>query len=417
MKKLFSPVLIVILVLSLLVFSATPTSVSAAVSRQNNYPIVFVHGLAGFDNLLGIPYWGGTYNISQDLASQGYPNFVAAVGPFSSNWDRACELYAQIVGGRVDYGKAHSEEYGHERYGRTYPGLYPQWGKIDPATGMINKIHLIGHSMGGQTIRVLAQLLENGNAEERAVTPGQELSPLFNGDKKGWISGILTIATPHDGSSAAYAALDKNSTLQQAIVFLSALGGASCLDVYDFNLDQWGLKREPGESIASFLERVESSNAWKTSRDLASWDLDPEGAKELNTWVRAQSDIYYFSQAASCTYKSLLTGHQLPCVEMNPLFFLLSCHIGSYTQSQPVQIDQSWWENDGLVSVITAEGPHLGSADQIIPYSGTPQSGKWNYLGKLNKIDHTAVIGLMSLKDPRPLFRFYAELLASLPQS
>ena len=91
-------------------------------------------------------------------------------------------------------------------------------------------------------------------------------------------------------------------------------------------------------------------------------------------------------------------------------------HIGSYTQNKPVVIDKSWWENDGLVSVVTADGPHVGSNDEIIDYNGSPQKGKWNYLGKIEKVDHMSIAGTLSPRDARPQFRSYAELLASLPE-
>lgn len=416
MRRIISITLMMMLAFTVMLVPAS--SAQAATERQNDYPIVLVHGLAGFDDLAGIPYWGTTANISKDLKAKGYDNYVAAVGPFSSNWDRACELYAQIVGGTVDYGQAHSEKHGHERYGRTYPGFYPEWGQSDPATGQINKVHLIGHSMGGQTIRTLADLLMEGSAEERAVTPEEELSPLFTGGKP-WLSGLLTVATPHDGSTAAYCFVGHNrdeSLFQTMMLMIAAIGGSSCLDIYDFHLDQWGLVKQPGESGKAFAKRVEASQVWTAGSDLASWDLQPEGARELNEWVNAQPEFYYFSQAASCTYKSLLTGRQLPRIEMNPLFYAFSAHIGSYTQNKPVVIDKSWWENDGLVSVVTADGPHVGSNDEIIDYNGTPQKGKWNYLGKIEKVDHMSITGTLSPRDARPQFRSYAELLASLPE-
>ena len=40
------------------------------------------------------------------------------------------------------------QKYGHKRYGRTYEGIMPDW---EPG----KKIHLVGHSMGGQTIRLM----------------------------------------------------------------------------------------------------------------------------------------------------------------------------------------------------------------------------------------------------------------------
>ena len=128
--------------------------------EQNNYPVVLVHGFLGWgrDEVAGFKYWGGTTDLQEKMRDSGYEVYTATVGPISSNWDRACELYAYIVGGTVDYGEAHSSKYGHDRYGRTYPGLYK---KVSDA----NKIHLVGHSMGGQTVRTITQLLSEGSEE------------------------------------------------------------------------------------------------------------------------------------------------------------------------------------------------------------------------------------------------------------
>ena len=42
------------------------------------------------------------------LNNQGYESYSASVDPAGSAWDRACELYAELYGTRVDYGEAHS---------------------------------------------------------------------------------------------------------------------------------------------------------------------------------------------------------------------------------------------------------------------------------------------------------------------
>ncbi len=420
MKRSLSGYLLAFLLTFSILTSAVVAPANAAEPKQNNYPIVLVHGFAGFDSLAGVPYWGFAYNIPKDLKSQGYIPIVASIGPFSSNWDRCCELYAQLVGGRVDYGKVHSEKYGHERYGRTYPGLYPQFGSIDPETGKRCKIHLIGHSMGGPTVRAFAALLANGSQEEREGTPADELSPLFAGNMAGLIKGVLTIASPGDGTTAVYGLAgkgDKPSFLQQFVLGLTSLaGGTAASQVYDVYLDQWGFKRQAGESLQAYLQRIESSEIWQNTHDLSVWDLKPDGARELNAWASAQPDIYYFSQGASCTRKNAITGYHVPTSKMSPIFWPTALYIGSYTQTRPFVIDKSWWENDGLVSVATADGPRAGSTDEIVIYDGEQQIGKWNYLGTLKNIDHMSMVGILSANDPRPLFRSYAELLASLPE-
>ena len=55
------------------------------------------------------------------------------------------------------------------------------------------KVHLIGHSMGGETIRMLAQLLENGDADERNATRDGSISPLFTGECRHWIESITLV--------------------------------------------------------------------------------------------------------------------------------------------------------------------------------------------------------------------------------
>ena len=90
-------------------------------------------------------------------------------------------------GGRVDYGAAHAAKYGHERYGKTYEGVYKDW---KPG----QKIHLVGHSMGGQTIRQLEELLRHGNPEEVEYQKqhGGEISPLYQGGHDNMVSSITT---------------------------------------------------------------------------------------------------------------------------------------------------------------------------------------------------------------------------------
>ncbi|OUB90278.1 hypothetical protein BK784_25970 [Bacillus thuringiensis serovar medellin] len=73
--------------------------------------------------MLGVKYWGGVHDIQEDLKRNGYTVHTAAVRQVSSNWDRVCELYAQINGGTVDYGVAHAEKHGHNRFGRAYSGF------------------------------------------------------------------------------------------------------------------------------------------------------------------------------------------------------------------------------------------------------------------------------------------------------
>src|SRR5699024_6609832 len=176
-----------------------PTKKAKQSQYNNEDPIILVHGFNGFTDDIKpsvLPhYWGGDkLNIQQDLEQKGYNTYEASIGALSSNHDRAVELYYYIKGGTVDYGAAHAEKYGHDRYGKTYEGVYKDW---QPG----QKAHLVGHSMGGQTIRQMEEYLRNGNSEEIEYQKQHsgEISPLFQGNHDNMISSITTLATPHNG--------------------------------------------------------------------------------------------------------------------------------------------------------------------------------------------------------------------------
>jgi triacylglycerol lipase len=395
--------------------SGFPTLESSPPTRRaNGYPIVLLHGFLGFDRdeLFGFKYWGGFTDLEQELREAGYETYTAAVGPVSSVWDRACELYACIKGGRVDYGEAHSTLFGHERYGRTYPGLYPEWGEVDPKTGKVRKIHIIAHSLGGPTGRVLVQLLEQGSPVR-----GQGDHPLFQGGKS-WVSSLTTISSPHDGTTLVYRYDWDQSLIRPAFTFLISISSSSPDLYYDFKLDQWGLTQRPGEEFFSYRDRVVASELWAQSKDTVYWDASPEGAKELNGWVRAQPGVYYFSWATEATYRDPLSGTQVPEIGVPGHMASISRFIGSYVREDQndLPIDSSWWQNDGIVNTVSMDGPSLGSTDQIRRFSGVPAPGLWNYMGLLESVDHLDILGIpvaeSGLKD---WYISLASQLTSLP--
>ncbi|SFI80779.1 hypothetical protein [Nitrosomonas sp. Nm34] len=186
-------------------------------------------------------YWGGCHDIEGYLQNNGsHQVFTATVGLVSSNWDRAVELYYQIKGGCVDYGKARTAQFaiygkkqrleGPDRKRKCWaadqdnnpdehpPALYPEWDKDHP-------IHLISHSQGGQTVRTLIQLLEKGSPYGNEGD-----SPLYTGGKIGWVKSATTISTPHNGTTLRDVIIDsapKVSELIGLIVQATGLGGSS----------------------------------------------------------------------------------------------------------------------------------------------------------------------------------------------
>ena len=169
------------------------------------YPYVLVHGLGGWGSGDGInqtaQYWGAdTGNLVEYLTGEGNSVVAPSVGPVSSAWDRACELYAQLTGTTVDYGAAHAAQHNHARFGRSYTEpLVANWGGRARGFQRV-KINLVGHSFGGATVRLLTSLLAFGSEAEQAAT-GKETSGLFTGGKGSWVNSVTTLCAPHNGSS------------------------------------------------------------------------------------------------------------------------------------------------------------------------------------------------------------------------
>ncbi|MFQ6676224.1 MAG: esterase/lipase family protein [Fidelibacterota bacterium] len=398
-------------VATLLVF--VPPSLPA----QNSYPIVLVHGFRGWgpDEMAGYNYWGGFYDLEEDLKSLGYDVYTVSVGPVSSNWDRAVEMYYQLKGGQVDYGRRHAVTYGiiQKPEGKVYEGLYPQWDSDHP-------VHLIGHSMGGQTARMLAWLLENRFFSDSLETSPEE-SPLLGQSHTGWIRSITTISTPHNGTTL----LDLELESIPYYRFLITVASVVETDFYNFDLDQWGFKRHEGERWSDYTRRLREHPLWK-SKNIGTWDVSLDGARELNTYLRAYPDIYYFSFVTSATHRDTATGFQVPDKTMNFLLRSKARMMGKHTGywADGTSTDSTWFENDGAVNTVSQYGPTTGlnGPDTVIPFRpGEPlQPGRWYTRGPL-RMDHWYVVGHFIMDDEewasvRKLYEDHCRLLWSLPE-
>jgi triacylglycerol esterase/lipase EstA (alpha/beta hydrolase family) len=253
-----------------------------------------------------INYWGivGENYVESEMLfpPEKFTMHEASVGPVSSNWDRACELYAQIVGGQVDYGEAHSHNV-HDRKGKTYAkGFVEDWGPDNP-------IALVGHSMGGQTIRMLEILLNEG-APAEVTKSGDDVSPLFKGSNKGWIRSITTISTPHDGTTLVSAMGGSLVGLVKNLVGgFAGIAGDSVVDLlYDFDLDHFQLTKGDSESYREYHERVMKSKLWEPGfKDYAGYDLSLEGAEKMNAMgPQAYPETTYFAVITSQTFRGFI---------------------------------------------------------------------------------------------------------------
>ncbi|WP_251942725.1 YSIRK-type signal peptide-containing protein [Staphylococcus sp. Marseille-Q5304] len=346
---------------------------------KNEDPIILVHGFNGYtddNNPIGMThYWGGDkLNIREDLESNGYETHEASISAFGSNYDRAIELYYYIKGGTVDYGAAHAAKYGHDRYGKTYEGVYKDW---QPG----QKVHLVAHSMGGQTVRQLEELLRNGSQEEIEYQKehGGEISPLLAGGHDNMVSSITTLATPHNGTLAADE-LGNEAFIRQVLYDYIKLGSTSASNV-DFGLSQWGLKQREGESFIEYMQRAEQSGIWKTT-DNALHDLTREGANELNQRTSLNPNIVYKTYTGESTHKSLFDRQK---ADLN-LFFQHALTANVIGKAD----DPEWRVNDGLVSTISGQHPfnqaYTDATDDI-------QKGIWQVTPIKHNWDHVDFVG------------------------
>ena len=319
---------------------------------QNKYPIILVHGFMGWgrEEMGSYRYWGGKYDIEKELRDNGYEVFTANIGPLSSNWDRAIELYYQIKGGQVDYGKDHSQLFGiiQKPKGKAFKGLYPKWNKNNP-------VHLIGHSLGGQTIRMLDYLLKTSIQDSSNI---KEKSDFLGNINNGWIKSITSISTPHNGTTLSDIVTTGIPFLQDFI----ALGAVMGNSYYNFDLEQWGFNRKENESIGEYYRRMQKHPAWGT-KNIVSWDVSVQGARELNTLCTANSEIYYFSYVTSNTVYDSSSGRHVPDKSMSYIIRANARLMGMKKAyySDGSETDSTWFENDGIVNKISMYGPSTGS--------------------------------------------------------
>ncbi len=153
---------------------------------KTTYPIVFAHGMAGFDDILGYDYWGddygvyvldtcqwGEYYCNGDIHSQ-QESFVASVTPFQSSEVRGYELYQDILG--------YMASSGHDY------------------------VNIIGHSQGGLDLRKAAKLLYQ-NKGYKVVRYG------------------ISISSPHRGSPIAQYVFNLNPGVQSVLSALAEYFG------------------------------------------------------------------------------------------------------------------------------------------------------------------------------------------------
>ncbi len=328
---------------------------------NTNYKYIFVHGLMGwgeYDFYYPLmPYWGMFGgNLMNYLNNSGFECYAASVAGTASAWDRACELYAQLTGTVTDYGKAHSEKCGHDRYGQDFTGkaLIDEWDAE-------NKINLLGHSFGGATVRTFAHLMAKGDTQEMNATSPDEISGLFTGGKADYIYSVTSLAAPHNGTTA------------------------------------YGVETADGAEY-----------------DTAAYDMHIDNALALNETLSISNSTYYFSIACSMT-EADENGYHTPIKEnMEFLFTSSSAELGKLTGTTPggYVVGKEWLENDGLVNTFSALAPLSDPSTQYD--SANVKKGIWNIM-PIYYGDHMSLQGGMTVvNNVKPLYIEHLSMINSL---
>lgn len=214
---------------TLLLLAGISGAIQAAGYTETRYPIVLAHGMLGFDNIAFINYW---YGIPRALERSGARVFNTQVSAFNSSEERGEQLLAQVE-------------------------------EILAITGA-EKVNLIGHSHGGQSVRYVAAMIP---------------------DK---VASVTNVGSPVKGSRIA----DLTQQLREVPMLGSALTPllSSVANGLGIVIGLAAGENLPQDALAGLESLTAQGTADFNSRFAAGVPLDPcgEGAYEVN-------GIRYFS--------------------------------------------------------------------------------------------------------------------------
>jgi len=272
--------------------------------------------------------------------------------PTGSLHDRACQIFYELKGGTVDYGKEHSEYHDHNRYGRHYSGKLTQWDAGHP-------VYLVGHSFGGCTARVLQNYLAMG------------MFPGHNTDSS-WVRGIICANSPINGSLLVY-----NNGLNLSlppvvrcgsigyqmslVAHFTELFGLNKLSKYlDYQLCHFNLHWDQPHALAKLMLGILGYGTLATGSDSGAWDLSVHGQLHWSKLLRSFPGCHYASIAGNVNaVPPILLGENIIPSMIKMWIWEAVPHICG--------VDTSFWMHsgcDGAISKHTQEYPRLlNSAD------------------------------------------------------
>jgi triacylglycerol lipase len=383
------------------------------------HQVIFVHGFFGWgpqEVSRSLPYWGEAENADPFKEDEDKKARFASVGPISSNHDRACELFYQIKGGDCNYGKEHAEQHQHTQiltgWKKGIAPLYPDWNEDKP-------IHLVCHSQGTPTARILQHLLDNDH-----FSPEHETNAT-------WIKSITSISGANNGTTLLYrlGCSDKTGKVERSSIIASLAKRAPVLAKhlvspgYNFDLDQWGLVANEDEPVLNLFDKEEAAR-FISGEDNAFFDLTLHGMHQWNQVLKEYLDTYYFSYPTYQTVRIPFTNVHMPGARMNPALWAFSWLIGTYSfsndfrNSLPEELNSSdWRQNDGILPGYSQDFPRIPNEHPYL-YCDKDQNnfqpGRWNVMDhKLASWDHWDITVFPGIRRAKQR-QFYQELFTRL---
>lgn len=295
-------------------------------------PIVLVPGFVGWGSpmLDSFNYFGGFDDLAGDLVKNGWTVIIPQLGPLSSNWERACELYAQLTHGSYDQDVWDvTVNYGGRLKGfaqsTVATGRRQAYSRTPMSNGesvdgsektlddteksclkdwkwsQRNPVHFVAHSQGGNTVRYLIHLLRHG-----------DLHPYFrDAGRDTWVKSLVTLATPHNGSTVTdvFRNIDTTDGLLVRQSITTASFESPQKRAYDPQLDHWGVYRLGNEDFQTMFSRLNKAPdgylyRWFQPDNQFSglYDNSVIGVDAMNRAINQPSpNVYYFTFSLAAT--------------------------------------------------------------------------------------------------------------------
>ena len=394
--------------------------------KRNEYPIILIHGLVGWGKDDGIhsffPYFGP---LIKHLDALGVEYYAPSLGPFNSAWDRVCVLWAYLFGGTVDYGKVHSEKYGHARYGKTYEhGVLEDLGKTENH----KKLIAFGHSFGGPVIRLMGTLFTYGSEEERAGTDPDDLSPLFAGGHGDLLHALTTLSGVNNGTALASMFGIRGMSLPTLAIhgLCGLLGNTPITKIFNGHLQQYGIMPEPEDVTGwhlpdwkALLKGLRVMDAAK-GEDNVWREMEIEVIQEeLLPKEKVDPKAYYFAQRADATEIRHGRRTMTPTLKYAICYFpglLTGTWSGPKVRPYGVGTDEAWQHCDGFVNIPGQTAP-FNQPQKEADWDTDFKPGIW-YNMPIETGDHTLWNGfLVGGKVQCPLYDRMIALCRSLPDA